>query len=218
MVPAAPAASRAVINFEDLAPTAPGYGGHGLPVNTQYNGQGVTFNNPEAFDFSKPTAIPNHAHSGTVAVEPCVAIEFCTAPVAATFTTAQQHVKAWVGFSSALGAPYDVRLTAYNASNTVVGTANATLPARTSPTPIQTPLTVDVASPTITKIEVGPVPGGFANGLDVDDVEFSTAGPAAAVYGDRPADGHRLEARRWADGSEQHLPAPGSHRRSQAPR
>ncbi len=166
-----------MITFEDLAPAAPGYGGHGLPVNTQYTDQGVTFNNPEAFDFSKPTAIPNHAHSGTVAVEPCVAIEFCTAPVAATFTAPQQHVKAWVGFSSALGAPYDVRLTAYNASNAVVGTANATLPARTSPTPIQTPLTVDVASPTITKIEVGPTPGGFANGLDVDDVEFSSVGP-----------------------------------------
>ena len=109
----------------------------------QYNGQGATFNDLSAFDYSKPTAIPGFAHSGTVAVEPCAGVEFCTAPARADFTTPQRTVGAWVGFSGPLVEPLGVRLTAFDAASGVVGTDDATLPANASPTPIQTHLEVD---------------------------------------------------------------------------
>lgn len=171
-------ASAAVISFDDLVAPGPG-SGTGLPVNNQYNSQGVTFNDPSAFDYSNgPGAIPGFAHSGTVAVEPCVGVEFCTSPVRVTFTAAQQSVRVWVGFSSPLSSPLGVRLTAFNASSQVVGTANATLPASPSPTPIQTPLAVTLPSATIRSLEVSVTTGGgFTSGLAVDDVEFPTVGP-----------------------------------------
>ena len=89
-------ATAAVINFDDLS--APGPGTAGLTVNVQYSGQGVTFNDPSAFDYSAgPLAIPNFAHSPDVAVEPCVATEFCTTPVRASFTAGQEYVRVWSG-------------------------------------------------------------------------------------------------------------------------
>ena len=171
-------ASAVVIGFDNLGAPPQG-GGGGLPVNTQYSDQGVTFNNPSAFDYSQGgEAIPGFTHSGNAAVEPCFAVEFCTVPVAATFTAAQRMVRVWVGFSAPLSAPLGVRLTAFSEGGTAVGTADATLPPNASPTPIQTPLTVDAAPPRITRLEVSVTTGGgFTNGLAVDDVEFSSAGP-----------------------------------------
>src|SRR4051795_3561530 len=68
-----PGAARAeTITFEDLTPHPPPPGGAGQPVNIQYTNLGVTFNNPSAFDYGS-----GFAHSGTVAVEPCVGQEFC---------------------------------------------------------------------------------------------------------------------------------------------
>ncbi len=128
------AAQAVTIDFDDL--DAPGRdSGTGLPVNGQYNGQGATFNDLSAFDYSKPTPIPGFAHSGTVAVEPCAGVEFCTAPARADFTTPQRRVGVWVGFSGALVEPLGVRLTAFNAASGVVGTDNATLPANAEPDP-----------------------------------------------------------------------------------
>ena len=67
-------------------------------VNDEYASQGVTFNDPQAFDYSEgPGAIPGFAHSGNVAVEPCVGAELCAEPVRATFTSAQRRVGVWVG-------------------------------------------------------------------------------------------------------------------------
>ena len=176
LLPAAQAAA-AVIDFDDLP--APGGGGQGLNVNVQYASQGVTFNDLDAFDYSKGSfAIPGFAHTPNVAVEPCFAIEFCTAPVRATFTAAQSSVSVRVGFSSPLTAPVGVRLTAFDASSTVLGSANATLPANAAATPIRTPLGIAVSSATIRRIDVTvTTSGGFTNGLAVDTLEFSTAGP-----------------------------------------
>ncbi len=194
-------ASAAVINFDDLVP--PGPGGTGLPVNTQYaggaGGLGVSFNNPSAFDFSKGSfAMPSFPHSPNVAVEPCVGQEFCKSPVQASFTADQRTVKVWVGFASPLSAPLGVRLTGFNASGGVAGTADATLPASSSATPIRTPLAIDLATPAIRRIEVSVTTGGgFTGGLGVDDVEFSSAGPPPTcgasgpptVALDQPVDG-----------------------------
>ena len=170
------AASAAVIGFDDLTPAPPPPGGHGTTVNVQYQSRGVTFNNPEAFTYPS-----GFAHSGQVGVEPCVAVEFCMAPVRADFTTPQNTAGAWVGFTSPLSDPLTVRLSAFDASNTQIATTSATLPANSVPTPIQTHLTVNPPGKTIAHIEVttdGSTPGGgFNNGLAVDDVEFSTPGP-----------------------------------------
>jgi hypothetical protein len=164
------AATAATITFEDLTPHPPPIGTSGLAVNSQYSGQGVTFNNPSAFDYG------GFAHSGAVAVEPCVGQEFCSSPVAATFTTPQRSIGAWVGFSSTPTPPLAVRLTGFDAASNVVATADATLPASSSSTPVQTHLTIDAPPPRMVRLEVS-VPGGFTGGLAVDDVEFTTAGP-----------------------------------------
>jgi hypothetical protein len=171
-------AQAATINFDDLT-SAPGRdSGTGLLVNTQYDNLGVTFNDPSAFDYSKPTPIPGFAHSGTIAVEPCAGIEFCSSPVRATFTEPQPSVGVWVGFSSPLPAPLGVRLTGFDGSSNVVATDDATLPANSGPTPIQTPLTIDAPPARIVTLEVSVTTGGgYTNGLAVDDVSFSTVGP-----------------------------------------
>ena len=71
-------------------------------VNDDYASQGVTFNDPQAFDYSEgPGAIPGFAHSGNVAVEPCVGAELCAEPVRATFTSAQRRSASGSGTESA---------------------------------------------------------------------------------------------------------------------
>ena len=159
----------AVISFDNLAAPAPV--GQGLTVNTQYSGQGVTFNDVDAFSYPS-----GFAHSPSVGVEPCVGIEFCQAPVRADFTTPQDYVRVWVGYDGPLAAPLPVRLTAFNAALNEVGSTTATLPANASATPIQTPLELDPPGATVTRIVVSKT-SGFNNGLAVDDVEFSTTGP-----------------------------------------
>ena len=139
----------------------------------------MTFNDPNAFDYAKPTAIPGFAHSGTIGVEPCPPVaEFCTAKLVATFTSPQRDVGVWVGNSYKLTEPLGVRLTAFDANDTIVGTDNATLPANSSPTPIQTHLEVKAPPPRIVRLEVSVTTNGdLSSGLAVDDVDFSTAGP-----------------------------------------
>ena len=176
---AAPAAgaSAATISFEDLS--APGPGSHGTTINAQYSAQGVTFNDPEAFDYSQgPGAIPGFAHSGTIGVETCVAAEFCSAPIRATFTAGQTTVGAWVGYSSPLPSPLTVTLTAFDAASNQVGQpATVQLPAGSSPTPITEHLVVSAPTAVIRSFEVSAQGGGATAGIAVDDIEFSTAGP-----------------------------------------
>jgi hypothetical protein len=159
------AGSPTVITFDDL----------GVPpnvtVNAQYAGQGVTFNDVTAISYPA-----GFAHSGSGAIEQCFAAEFCSAPIAASFTTGQQHVKVWVGYSFAPTPQVTVRLTAFDAGHMSLGSADATLPASSAVTPVQTPLEVTAGSPTIRSVEIS-VPGGFTNAVAVDDLEFSSAGP-----------------------------------------
>ena len=173
LVVAPACASAAVITFEDL--DAPGRGGVGLTVNVQYSAQGVTFNDPQAFDYEAGSfAVPGFAHSGNVAVEACVAAEFCTSPIRATFTAGQRSVKVHAGMDGQLVEPQTVRMTAFDASGVVVGTDEATMAASASPTPVDTLLQIDVADPTIRRIEVSITSGGS---LAIDDLEFTTEGP-----------------------------------------
>jgi len=160
-----------IITFDDLTTGGPGGAGALVAVSTQYSGQGVTFNNLSAIDYAKGgAAIPGFARSGTIAVEPCIGVELCTTPVRATFAKPQKLVRAWVGFSFPLNQPLQVQLRAY-AGPTLVGTASATLPARSSPTAIRFPLEVQRATASITQIEIS-TSTGFNNALAVDDVTF----------------------------------------------
>jgi hypothetical protein len=165
-------AAGIVLGFDDLGVPP---GGRTI-VNTYYSTEGVTFNNVSAIDYSQPPYPAGFAHSGTVGIEQCYAVEFCSSPIRANFTVDQQTVKVWVGQSFSLSSPLTVRLTAFDANHNSVGIADVTLPANAAPTPIQDPLSVSSPTATIRSLEVS-VPGGYMNGVAVDDVEFSAAGP-----------------------------------------
>ena len=71
-----------------------------------------------------------------------------------------------------------MRLTAFDAASAVVGTADATLPPSANPTPIRTPMAINLPNARIRRLEVSVTTGGGdTSGLGVDDVEFTTAGP-----------------------------------------
>src|SRR5881394_626929 len=88
-------AAGAMIGFDDLGLPAGGR----ATVNAQYASQGVSFNDVTAIDYSQQPFGAGFAHSGTVAVEQCFAAEFCSSPVAASFTAGQRSVRVWVGSS-----------------------------------------------------------------------------------------------------------------------
>jgi hypothetical protein len=176
------ASTAKVISFDDLVTGGPSAGtlAH---VTTHYAPQGVTFNDVSAIDYSKGSfAIVDFAHSGTVAVEPCVGVELCTQPVAATFASPQRAACVWVGYSFKLDQPAVVELRALDGAGTTVATATTTLPANPSPSPIRKPLQVGAASAVITEIRVS-VPGGYDNGLAVDDVASTTDAQSIAGCG-----------------------------------
>src|SRR5205814_678249 len=101
-----------VITFDDLTTVGPQQSGPTV-VTSQYALQGVTFNSVSAIDYSKgPAAIPGFARSGTIGIEQCVGVEFCTTPIRVTFASAQALVRVWVGFSFRLDAPMQVQLRA----------------------------------------------------------------------------------------------------------
>ena len=167
---AASPAAAIVIDFDNV---------NNGPVTNQYAALGVTFSNATVLDYSVgPLAIPGFAHSGTKAVEPCYAEEFCYAPVRIDFTAAQARVKVWVGYSSGLAPERTVHLRGFNAAGNEVARDSLTLGPSTTPTLIRLPLQVGTFAGNIVRIEVGFAgTGENTNGLAVDDVEFDTIGP-----------------------------------------
>jgi len=161
------------VAFDNLVTGGPGSAPAALTrVAGQYAPQGVTFNNLFAIDYAKaPGALPGFARSGSVAVEQCVGVEFCSTPMRATFSAPQRMVRVWVGFSFPLNKSEVVELTAKNAAGTVVATASASLPANPSPTPIRIPIEIRLGTATITEVEVA-LRMGYTSGLAVDDVTF----------------------------------------------
>jgi IPT/TIG domain/FG-GAP repeat len=158
------------ITFDELDTGGPGGAGALVKVTSQYASRGVTFNDVSAIDYTKgSSAVPGFARSGAVAVEQCVGVEFCTSPIRGVLTAPQRLVRVWVGFSFRLDQPVQVELRALNSASTVLGSARATLPANTRPTPIGIPLEVRLAAPSITRFEVS-IPGGVNNALAIDDV------------------------------------------------
>jgi hypothetical protein len=173
------ASAAQLITFEEI--NAAGRGeGDGTAVLNFYAAQGVVFK-AEALDYSKGIAIQNFAHSGTKAIETCIAAEFCSAPIEANFTAPQSHIKLWAGFSAPLTAPITVVLRAFSSDGTQVGQVGVTLAANSQPTSIQTPLELSSAATNIVRADIDVEDGSgnvlFTNGLAVDDLEFDTAGP-----------------------------------------
>lgn len=169
-----------VITFDDLNTGGLGTGGP-IPVTNQYASQGVTFNNPVAIDFSKGTAIPGFAHSGTNAIEQCYAAEFCTAPIEIRFSQGQARVKVWVGYDSRIQEKTPVILRAFDASGKQIAQDSDNLNSYQGPIAIQIPLEVSMINQKnklLTRSDIARVTVDFldsnryTNGLAVDDVEF----------------------------------------------
>jgi hypothetical protein len=161
-----------VIDFEGLGP---------VPVINQYASQGVTFGGSTlATDFS--VWGPGFAHSGTNGIQLCFAQEFCDAPLTVNFTTGQAHAKLWIGYIAALNPAQMVKLQALDAGGAVLGQATAMLGPSTAQIPIGIPLEINTPTANIRKLvlrfDAGPGVTTFNNGLLIDDVEFSTSGPA----------------------------------------
>jgi len=172
-----PPAAPVVIDFDDLATSGPGTGGQVL-VLRQYADLGITFNGAFAIDYSKGQAIPGFAHSGNVAIEQCYGKEFCTTPIEMMFTSTQDRVKVWVGYSSRLLERRTIILTAFDAQGLVVAQAITGLgPSPNGPIPIQASLEATSGAANIERAQVAFLPSALMNGLAVDDVEFDTVGP-----------------------------------------
>lgn len=96
--PTAWAVGAVVIDFEDYQANGAGQLA-GAALTGFYAARGVTFDPVTVLDFSQGVAQDGFAHSGTKAIEPCYAQEFCNAPVAMTFATGQSGVSVWVGLT-----------------------------------------------------------------------------------------------------------------------
>ena len=170
------------IDFESL--NAPGNGTAGLDVRNQFAGEGILFQNAAALDYSQGIPISNFAHSGTKAIELCRGAEFCASALDIHFTTAQQSVKLWVGYSASLDSAQTVIMRAFDIIGNRVGNATAVLGPSTGVIPISTPLQIQMPHlGRIVRVTVSFLgaeaasPTMFNNSLAIDDVEFSTQGP-----------------------------------------
>ena len=168
--------AQGIINFDRLVTTGPGQGGK-LAVYSQFAAQGVTFNGPVAVDYSKGLAIPGFAHSGTIAIEQCYGKEFCTTPIEMRFTTGQATVKFWAGSSLPIDTIRVVVARAYDAGGNLVATRQTVFSQRGT-VPIRHFVQFSMTSPVIRRVRVSYQSTSlYSNGLAVDSVEFSTAGP-----------------------------------------
>ncbi len=170
-------ATPVVIDFEDLSTTGPGEGNQ-VMVFHQYIDRGITFNSPVALDYSKgpaPWRYQSFAHSGIKAIEQCYGKEFCTTPIVMNFTATQSRVKVWVGYRNNLVQQKTVILSVFDSAGVQIGQTTATFQPSTDPIPIQTPLEVISNNANIYSATVNFQSGG-SNFLEVDDVEFDTAG------------------------------------------
>ena len=191
-----------VIDFEDLP--APGLGAPGpsVTVTDQYASRGVTFNGPQALDYSKGQfPMAGFAHSGTKAIEPCYIPPTSPPPIgigpgdtllafpaqqacptlSMSFASPQVRVKVWVGDTSGLGQAQTVVLQGFDLSGKLVATGTASIGPRDGTIPIQTPIEATASTETITRATVGFPPGQSDSNLAVDDVEFERGRPAATL-------------------------------------
>ncbi len=161
-------ASAAVINFDDQSA--------GAVVNVQYQGQGVTFNDLRARDQA------GVARSAPIFAEtPCAGVEFCQANARASFTTGQDRVRVFAGFTAPTPDPVTAILIAYDDPNVGQGNevarVSAPLPVNnSSATPATTELALDPPGSPIRRVELT-TESTYTAGIAIDDFEFSDVGP-----------------------------------------
>lgn len=197
LMPPAQAAPSQAVDFEKLDA--------GAFVDIQYRELGITFNSPRALEYSR--GLSNLPRSGNRAIEQCYAEEFCTRPLEIRFTSGQSRVGLWIGSSGLVVRGQDERRTALLRGIDVDG--NEVARAATdlvgpAPIPIREALEVisDSAAITMAVLQLLSPDGSVAetNGLAVDDLEFSGAGPAPecpsteapAIFITEPTDGETL--------------------------
>ena len=173
------AASAAVINFDELSAPSPG-GGRGTIVNVQYASQGVTFNDIEVYN--NPAVARSQPN---VAETPCFAVELCQGPIVARFTTGQDRVRVFAGYSFN-GPPPSVRITAFDAENggNQIDSVEVQLPGGSGPVRANTELALNPPGSQIRRIEIT-TGSSFTTSLAIDDFEFSDVGapPACTASG-----------------------------------
>ena len=167
--------TAAVIDFENITTTGFGQTGQAVITN-QYESQGATFNSPVVIDFSHGTPIPNFASSGVQAIEQCYNMPDCYTPIAMNFTSAQQRIRIWFGFSGPLNESRTLALRAFDGDGKEVGRATRVIYPSNSPQRISMPLEIRSDRPNIISADVSFIPGQGAgnlsmSGLAVDDVE-----------------------------------------------
>jgi hypothetical protein len=175
LVVPAPAPAE-VINFDELSAPAREAGVRGRIVNVEYANKGVTFpNNIEVFNYSTSglaRSQPNAAEPPCFAADP-----FCQGPITATFTTGQDRVRLFAGYSHTSGPP-KARLLAFDAETggNQIAAAEAQIP--TAPAPAATELVVDPPGSQIRRVELTTEGNPPSTGsLMMDDFEFSNVGP-----------------------------------------
>jgi hypothetical protein len=168
-----PARTTTVINFDDLVTGGWGTGGPILVTN-QYTSKGITFSGSRAINYSEGIPIPGFAHSGNIALEACYGAEFCTDPLEMVFNKPVSFVKVWVGIDTQSTAKqtYSVKLNALDPTGQQVAYQYVSLNANAGPVPIQTP--IQVSGSNIARATVSLASFSYNNGLDIDDVEFSS--------------------------------------------
>ena len=183
---AAPASAPAeVINFDELSAPAREAGVRGRIVNVEYANKGVTFpNNIEVFNYSTSglaRSQPNAAEPPCFAADP-----FCQGPITATFTTGQDRVRLFAGYSHNQGPP-KARLLAFDAESdgNQIGSVEAQIPS--APAPATTELALNPPGSQIRRIELTTEGNPPSTGsLMMDDFEFSDVGPPPACNASGP--------------------------------
>jgi hypothetical protein len=165
-----------VITFEELETTGWGTGGQ-LVIERQYENAGVTFNRPILLDYGQGRfARPEFAHSGGKVLQHCYGAEFCFTPFELRFAQPQSRVKVWAGPSDANGAPFRVRMQAFDAAGVELGRWIETVPAGAGRPAVATPLEIALPLPEIALVTVRIEEEGMEmSNLSLDDVEFDAA-------------------------------------------
>lgn len=165
---------------------------HMVLLADEYDGLGVTFNNPVVESYRPLGAkTPDFAHSGVKAAHQCESSQVaqCNAPLIITFAEPQRYVGVWVGYSASLAEEAEVMMTAYNAATEgdKVDDESVWLD-RTKEKLIPTQyMQVESEDAEIRRVEIGFVEDrGLAPNLVFDDVTFGGSYPTATLGEDEP--------------------------------
>jgi hypothetical protein len=161
-----------VVGFDDY-PNASGavvLGG----LTDFYAARGAVFNGPIVVNYDR--VIPGFAHSSPNAVESCLRLRLCDAPVHVDFAEGQGRVRVWVGYSSALKERGTIVLVGLDSAGARIAEASVPVTPSSAPIPVTNALEVTSNEGAIRQVEVRwDDPARSPRGIVVDDVEFGPA-------------------------------------------